>query len=434
MATLTQLLQPMAGLFVQDRYVESEPGSPRFTTRVVPVGDLSQTWPHWSRRFGRGQSGPVIYGAGTGLDEHECEIPALAEALERYCTCTYSKEQFLVASAEDLGTEALDLDLIPRCSDRELRHPRCPLVAPDKKARIRWVRGLSLSDGRLVYIPAVMVYLYTGVEPAERICVQITTGCATHTSFENALVSAILEVIERDALAITWLQRLALPRIEVNPVPESLVPYWERCEHASCEINHIFFNATTDIGIPTIYGVQIAHTNPRLTTIVSCSTAIDPVQALTKVIRDLSACRIALRPNRFIPKHIEDFTELHHGATYMAARERADAFSFLLQSPSRQDLNDIPALNRNGSENSLQAVLRLLRQKGLEVIAIDLTSDEALRGGVRVVRVLIPGLQPFSFVYRAQFLAHPRLYQAPQRMGYPVYHEDQLNKWPQPFV
>jgi ribosomal protein S12 methylthiotransferase accessory factor len=51
-----------------------------------------------------------------------------------------------------------------------------------------------------------------------------------------------------------------------------------------------------------------------------------------------------------------------------------------------------------------------------------------------VVRAIIPGLQPLTFHHRARFLGHPRLYEAPVRMGYPARLEAELNAWPQPFA
>jgi ribosomal protein S12 methylthiotransferase accessory factor len=51
-----------------------------------------------------------------------------------------------------------------------------------------------------------------------------------------------------------------------------------------------------------------------------------------------------------------------------------------------------------------------------------------------VVRVLIPQLMPLSFTYRARYLAHPRLYTAQARMGYPVLSADEINPQPQPFA
>jgi ribosomal protein S12 methylthiotransferase accessory factor len=82
----------------------------------------------------------------------------------------------------------------------------------------------------------------------------------------------------------------------------------------------------------------------------------------------------------------------------------------------------------------LRFLLRMLQAHQLEAYAVDITADEALRCGVRVVRVVIPGLQPLSFNYCARYLGHQRLYDAPARMGYHTYAEDELNHWPQPFA
>ncbi|MFC7479479.1 hypothetical protein ACFQX7_04670 [Luedemannella flava] len=70
----------------------------------------------------------------------------------------------------------------------------------------------------------------------------------------------------------------------------------------------------------------------------------------------------------------------------------------------------------------------------MDAYVVDLTSDEALRAGMTVVRTVIPRLQPLSFSYRARYLGHPRLYRAPARMGHPTRSEAELNPWPQPFA
>jgi ribosomal protein S12 methylthiotransferase accessory factor len=75
-----------------------------------------------------------------------------------------------------------------------------------------------------------------------------------------------------------------------------------------------------------------------------------------------------------------------------------------------------------------------LRAQCVDAYAVDLTTDEAVREGLRVVRVVAPQLQPLSFQYRARFLRNARLYKVPQAMGYPPKGEAELNSWPQPFA
>ena len=97
-------------------------------------------------------------------------------------------------------------------------------------------------------------------------------------------------------------------------------------------------------------------------------------------------------------------------------------------------LKDMPDLRMDDPRKVLRRLLDTLQEACLDAFAIDLTTDEALRAGMRVVRVVIPGLQPFSFHSRAQYLGHPRLFELPQRMGYHSLAEKELNQWPQPFA
>jgi ribosomal protein S12 methylthiotransferase accessory factor len=408
---------------------------PRLVTRVVSAGDLSQVWSLSNRCLPAKPSRPIIRSSGSGIDDDEALTPALAEGLERYCTVMYPEEQVVVASATELGQSAINLDVIPRCSATELAHPKCPLVPPDKSIPIRWVKALSLLSFQTVYVPLVMVYLHTGLlNASERICVQITTGSAAHSSYEKALLSAVLEIIERDALSVLWLQKMSLPRIELDRIPGSVMPYWEQYDRSSRALEYVFFDATTDFDVPTIYGVQISHMNSRLHTLVSCSSALDPAIALAKVMRDMAACRILLRYEQPIPSEWDTFKELHHGAAFMARAEQASAFDFLLKSDRRILFGQMRSLNSGDVMKDLERLLSHFRSKGMEVLALDLTTDEALRLGMRVVRVIIPNLQPFSYHYLAQYKAHPRLYELPRLLGHPVHAEHDLNHWPQPFA
>jgi ribosomal protein S12 methylthiotransferase accessory factor len=431
---LGDLFQAQGGLFSSVARIGAQGGEPRLVTRIAVLGDLAQVGVAMKPRR-EDAPATTLAGAGTGLYEAEGLRPALAEGIERYCSSVYAADQFVWASADELGAEALDLGTIARCSPAELEHPLCPLRAPDKKAPMRWVRSVSLLDGRLVYVPAVMVYLYAGVAGAgERIWHPITTGCAAYPTYEGALARAILEIVERDAISIVWLQRLPLARIEIDEVAPCLAGCWERYQQSSRDLEYVFFDATADLGLPTVYALQVARADPRVSTLVACSTEMTAPAAVAKVIRDMAAARISLRHPRPVPESWDEFSDVFHGATYMARRERAEAFQFLLESGRTRRLSEMPAAGESDGQGSLAALLGRLRQGGFTAYAVDLSTDEALRCGMRVVRVIIPGLQPLSFHYRARYLGHPRLYEAPRFMGLPVHPEEGLNQWPQPFA
>jgi ribosomal protein S12 methylthiotransferase accessory factor len=111
----------------------------------------------------------------------------------------------------DIGPDALDLTDAAHCAASEIAAADFPLATWDPTEPLRWVRGWSLIDGRDVWVPAVMTHLgVTPAHPIERFWLQTSSGAAAGVTQEQALLAACFELIERDAVAIAWLQRLAL--------------------------------------------------------------------------------------------------------------------------------------------------------------------------------------------------------------------------------
>jgi ribosomal protein S12 methylthiotransferase accessory factor len=240
-------------------------------------------------------------------------------------------------------------------------------------------------------------------------------------------------VIERDAIATTWLQKLPLPRIELDRIPAWLEPYLRRNE-AHGDLEQIFFDATSDIGVPTVYSLQLTPANALLATLVMCSTELDPAIAIAKVIRESASSRLAMQIPQALPDCWDDYCAVSHGAAYMGHPDRTSAFDFLIESPHRRRLSEMRNLDTGDPGADLIDLIERLRVRGMDAVAVDLTTDEARRTGTWVVRVIVPGLQPLSFSHRARYLGHPRLYEAPRAMGYRVYAESEINPLPQPFA
>jgi ribosomal protein S12 methylthiotransferase accessory factor len=252
-------------------------------------------------------------------------------------------------------------------------------------------------------------------------------------SIERALVSAICEVIERDAIALTWLQQLPLPRIEVDSAPAWIQPYLDRNNRAAA-MDHLFFDATTDLGVPTVYSLQLTPHNSNLAALVMCSTELDPATAVAKVIRESASSRIAMQAPQTLPESWDDFCAVSHGAAFMGRPQQLDCYRFLTESPHTRRLSEMSDISSGDPKSDLAGLLGRFRSRSMDVFAVDLTTDEALRSGMRVVRAIIPGLQPLSFSHRARYMGHPRLYDAPAFMGYPSRGEADINPWPQPFA
>jgi len=404
---------------------------PPLFVHYADLGDLNAVLPDAA---GRVPVEPSTFPVGVGVasDETEASTAALAEALERYSVYAWRDEQFVWAAQGELDGSVLDLHRLPRCSEREQEHPLCDWRPPRSDVPLRWVRGLSLTTGRQVLLPAVMVYLGISGGPGERFAFANSTGCACHPSLTRALITGLCEVIERDAVALTWLQRLPLPKIEFDRLPDRLRPYVVRQSDAYFERH--FFDATTDLGVPTIYAVETARSESRVSTLVACATDVDPARAIAKTVCDLSSHRLAVELERPLPSDPWTFVKSFEGCTFMSRPEQRRAFRFLLGSPRRRRLSDIHVPEGLSDERTQLAwLLKRLASCGMEVYAVDLSPDEAFAVGLSVVRILVPNLMPVSFRLPIRYLAHPRLFEAPRAMGYPVYPEEEVNAWPQPF-
>lgn len=398
------------------------------------MGDISYSNEHIARAtMGRSIAGDMD-GAGGDLQENQSRIKAISEALERYSSCMYDEGQFIWATAQDLGKDGLDLSQVPMVSNKELEHPKCPVNRPQLDAPLRWVKGISLHTQKETWIPAIMTYLHLpAMSTAERFWLPISTGCAAHTSYEQALVNGINEVIERDAISLTWYQELPLPHIILDEVDSHMQQFIDNT-YKTNNMKQYLFDGTSDLGIPTIYSLQLTPDNNKLGALIMCATHLNPKKAINKVMREAASSRIAMMNKEDLTVGVDEFHDVFHGASYMAQKERLHAYDFLVNSDNRISLSQLENQEQRNPGDDLLFLLNKLEEKGLEAFAVDLTSDEALKAEMRVVRVIIPGLQPLSFSHRCRFLGHDRLYEGPRAMGYESKLEENMNQWPQPFA
>jgi ribosomal protein S12 methylthiotransferase accessory factor len=427
------LLRPIGGLMEEVSILTQEHTAPAFEVGVTALDNLTMTFPHISTIYGTDARHESLGGAGADPDPEQAWIRAVVEGAERYCCVVYDHDDFVVATADELGTAALDLGTVPRCSEREYADPACPLSKPDPTVPIRWVLGYSLIDRCERYVPAVMTHLYINPRRGENFWQPISTGVAAHTSLVTALISAICEAIERDAIALTWLARLPLPRIEVEPpLPRELATNYGRLLQSL--VRQYFFDATTDLAVPTIYSVQAVEGHPKLAQYVNCATDFSAAAACAKTIREAAPARTVFQVPREIPPDVADFHSLYDGAVYMGRSEQRSAFDFLLKGSARRPLSAVEIDAPQDGRSRLRLLIDRLKAIGSDAIAVDITTDEVRAAGLWVVRVVTPGLLPMSTIYRARFLGHARLYTYPEQAGFGTRVEGDINPAPQPFA
>lgn len=437
--------------------VERQPLRERARSLVSPYGLVSQVYPlhaneadppfhvHLGRTGHSIHEGQITFegdigntdGAGSGSDSTTAEFIAVMESLERYSSAMWDARSFLLESENNLQERLVSPNQFPRCSTAELDSGHV-LRRYDPGVPIRWVRGWSLTSGHQVWVPAIAVYLHLPyLNDSERFIRSVSTGCAVHESMRKAVLNGLLEVVERDAIALTWLHELPLPRIaagETGEFPPEALAGWKSYRDYGIETH--LFDATTDFGIPVIFALQISDQDDDIAQLVGAASALEPAEALTKVFREMASIRIALRAFLAQSTSIKiypDVANVTGGAALMGQRAYRDAFSFLLNSERETSPSRMPNLLELNDDPLREMIIRI-RLAGAEVIAVDITTDEARSVGARVVKVLVPEAVPLSFVHRERYLDTPRLISAPNSMGYLVDTAPTFNRNIQPFA
>jgi ribosomal protein S12 methylthiotransferase accessory factor len=387
----------------------------------------------WMNQGGPGRKHSPTAASGRALDDPDrARLIAIAEGAERYSAGDFLGEPVVTAMASDLPGPVMDLDRVPRCSPAELARPGCPLRPLEPAAPMRWVQGVELCHREITWVPAVMAcYHLRDTTEAERFWHRMSTGCAVHFDPAEAVLRAILEIIERDIIAILWLQNLPLPVIRETGLSDG-AGYVLDAERRHFVKNYLF-DATSDLGVPTVYCLRIAEHDAKASRLVGCASARSIEAAAEKALLEASFICSVCYPDSPIPEAFEDFRNVTDGTRYMALPQRASSFSFLVDGADQRVAQDRPPLP-DDSAAALASLIARLSDRGMQVIAVDRTPRELAAVGLTAVSVVIPDLQPMTLYPLAQYRAHPRLYAAPQLMGYPVQTEEELNPWPQPFA
>lgn len=410
------------------------PSSEPYKVYGATLGELSMIHTNIDKSASRA-SAVEIGGSGGGTHEELAKGIAAVEAIERHANSALPK-RLRWSDGSDLDGRVFDLATLPRCSEEELASPNCPVLEYLPGSRIRWTRGWSLSRKESVWIPAALVWLHgQPLTPNERFTLPISTGTAAHSSVVAAVRNGIREVVERDAISLTWLQKLDLPEILVggfDPLVDAHIT-----EGAKRGRTYCFFDATSDIGIPTVYAVETDMHSDSLRNVVMCDANLDPRESVRKILRELAASRLGLASYRPPPEDPAEFTTVYDGALYMGKAARSAEFDFLLNSSTNRPCVHVDTLVRHectSAVDELRYLVRVLGEADMEVYVVDISTRESELAGIFVVKVVIPALMPLSFVHSARFLRHPRLIDGPKAMGYAGRTIDTVNPMPQPFA
>ena len=345
---------------------------------------------------------------GKGSTAEQGEASALMEAIERYSGIFQGDEIRVKRRFTDFppGDAILPND-VQLFSDAQLRHDQTPLsgqdehaVPPpfDQSAQIEWSPVWSLRDGRFKYLPTAFLYFFyrgPGHIPSD------TNGCAAGNTREEAIVQGFLELVERDAYAIWWYNRVRRPAVDLSQFDDS---YTRDLQAQLAETGRRLWvlDVTSDLGIPTFVAMTHWMDEGKENIEFGSGAHFDARVALLRALTELNQfLSIALMGGGKSDKSSLD------GTTPL----RLENYPYLIPEGDSLLRPGFGAeFGRLDTREQALACVETAKRAGHDFLVLDCTRPDI---EVPVVRVTVPGLRHF---YRR--FAPGRLYDVPVKLGW----------------
>ncbi len=180
-----------------------------------------------------------IVGVGNSYSLNMAYQKAYSEAIERTC-CLLSKNREIVVE-----------------SPNKLRKSKVPFVVPhtdyDNDIPLSFTTVLPLGaheQSDVVLYPATHVYL--GISDNTCCNESLSSGMAAHISFDQAILSGLLELVERDSFILFWLTRSGFRKLNITPYlfNNNISKMYGDIARSGISIN--LYDISSDLLIPTI--------------------------------------------------------------------------------------------------------------------------------------------------------------------------------------
>ncbi len=328
-------------------------------------------------------------GTGCSIDFDTALYSSMGEAIERYCA-NIVPESLKLASEEELDAEKstfYKLDEFIRYSNKLLEQRGFPFKKAKKTDKMYWKESFNYLTNEECFVPASLIYV-NFIDHSFNF--PNLSGVASGSNFDNAVQSALLEVIERDA-SIKWWYYDSKERLIKKEIKEGFT----------------FLFYQLDAIIPTI--ATFIYDNIRKVVAVGFSAKFDIEEAMIKSkaeaiqlhynminlidgnIRDDDPVKSYLKPNKEDRYYIDafrkdkmDMFDLIHNLQYYLDPRAFDLLKYrlsgIVEEPTFKDLH-----------TDFTSLLDYFKLNNKKIIVSVVTSNDIRKMGWEVVRVLVPG-------------------------------------------
>ncbi|MBM3547081.1 MAG: hypothetical protein FJX54_09010 [Alphaproteobacteria bacterium] len=334
--------------------------------------------------------------AGTGFGRRAAAASCLFEVAERCSQMRADDEPVASASFSQLGESAI--------------HPERLLLEGanhsglDPKAAISWIAARQVCTGEKRWLPADYCFRAARREPSAWTCSANSNGCASGLSQDDVIVRGFFELVERDAVAIWWFNRLRRPSCSPEIVESDAIRTVTAWQHRRGRRCHLL-DLTADLGVPVVAAVSCNVDGRGIA--VGFGAHLDghaaAVRASMEMMQFQAMIELSLR-----------FRGLVQGQPSASTAAALDWFENVSINDDGYLLPDAEAQTVPTRAHSTPATpehcLALAADHDLDVLYLDLSRDWI---GIPAGRVVVPGLRSLE-----PHFGEGRLFDVPVALGW----------------
>lgn len=338
---------------------------------------------------------PIVGGvepcSSVAVDPDAAITRAMMEGVERWCTEGAAHRSVVVGRWEDVPN-ALNPGELHLYSEEQYRQPEWPYPPWTLDTSMLWTEGFNTLTKAPQMVPLESV---TSVWPADApppICQLTSIGSAAHRSYGAAVVGALFELIERDAVMRWWYRLIepedgwswSLPRDVATP---TLAP-------AARSVRVI------DIGSDSVVPVMLAlvmsddGTPPHLA--LGAGAAMTRGAAVRRAVLEAVGNIVAFAQRASPGPPRMNMHPREHGQLYAWDAAQGGILDGLVLPARDEPPPEGLAANTEPAVPTTMVLARMAK-RGFTTVIVDLTPPTLHRRGVRVVRAVVPQLIPMCF-------------------------------------
>lgn len=374
---------------------------------------------------------------GKGVSATQAKASALCEALERYSGARQGNEVVITASYRGMrarfGADVIHPNTVMGYSDRQLAECdawnakkskfNCVPEPLEEDLPIDWTPVWSLSQERHYYLPTQLLYYQS---PASADCerffaMSCSNGNAAGNTLEEAVLQGFFELVERDATALWWYNRLRKPGVDLASFNEPWL--LDLADHYDSQGRDLWaLDLTSDLGIPAFVAISRLRATAQDRLLFGLGCHLDVRIALQRACAEMNQMLGLSRESPAADAPAIEDDETHRWLNTATLENQP----YMGPDPNQSIRRQCDFSHRHSGDLLADIALcrSIVEERGMQVLVLDQTRTDV---GLPVVKVIVPGLRHFW----ARF-GPGRLYEVPVEMGWrdsPL-TEDELNPIP----